>query len=109
VAPYLTTASQLMCPHGGMVVPVTSNTRATAGGAPILRASDAFTIAGCPLTIGVVYHPCVTVQWVQPAARSKAVGEFALTAQSMGLCQAADQAVQGTVLVVATQPRAGGL
>ena len=36
----------------------------------MLTASDTFMIAGCPFIIGVVPHPCVTVQWVQPAAQS---------------------------------------
>ena len=108
MAGYLTTASQLMCPHGGTVTAVSSNTRAKAGGSPILRSSDTFTIAGCPINVAGAPHPCVTAQWVQPAVRSKAAGDRALTEQSVGLCQAADQAVQGTVLVVFTQPRAQG-
>jgi hypothetical protein len=97
-----------MCPHGGTVMPVSSNTKTTAAGSPILRATDTFTVAGCPLVIGVVPHPCVTVQWVQPAVQSTVLSDSTLTEQSVGLCQAADQAVQGTVLVVFTQPRAGG-
>jgi hypothetical protein len=98
-----------MCPHGGPVQAVSASTRATAGSSPLLGAGDTFVVAGCAFVLGAVPHPCVTVRWVQPAARSTVAGAAALTAQSAGLCQAADQAVQGTVLVVATQPRAGGL
>ena len=78
------------------------------GGAFLLRSSDTFTIVGCPLTLGVVYHPCVQVRWVQPAAQSKVLGAFTLTESSIGLCIAADQAVQGTVQVVFTQAQVSG-
>jgi hypothetical protein len=107
--PYLlTTSSALMCPHGGTVTVTTSNTKAQAGGAFLLRASDVFTIAGCAFNIGGVPHPCVQVQWVVPAAKSKAAGDFTLTEASDGLCVAADKAVQGTVLILTTQPQVAG-
>jgi len=31
----LTTASQVMCPHGGQATLTTSNTKVTAGGSPV--------------------------------------------------------------------------
>jgi hypothetical protein len=105
----LTTSSVMMCPHGGKVQAITTNTRTRAGGDLALRQSDTFVIAGCPFSIGPVFHPCVQVQWVQPAARSQAVSDFTLTEASVGLCVAADQAVQGTVLIMLTQPQVSGL
>lgn len=104
----LTLSSILMCPHGGMVQPVTFNTRAQAAGDFLLCASDTFLIVGCPLNVAGAPHPCVQVQWVQTALRSKAGGDFTLTEASVGLCIAADQAVQGTVLIQFTQPRVAG-
>jgi hypothetical protein len=104
MAPLLTTGSQMMCPHGGTVSAVSSNTRAKATD-PILRSSDTFTIAGCPFTAGPNPHPCVSVSWSQPASNAKADGDFALTAQSTGLCEAADKAAQGTVMIVSTQSK----
>lgn len=104
----LTSSSVLMCPHGGTVQAITSNARVKAAGDFVTRSSDTFTIAGCPFVLGLVYHPCVRVQWVQPAARSRAVGDFTLTEESVGLCLAADQAPQGTVLIAFTQPRVAG-
>jgi hypothetical protein len=98
----------MMCPHGGTVTATTSNTKAQAGGAYLLRASDVFTVAGCAFVAGVVPHPCVQVQWVSPAAQSKAAGDFTLTEASVGLCVAPDQAVQGTVLILSTQPQVAG-
>lgn len=108
MAGLLNTASQMMCPHGGTVSAATSNTQARVGGSFALRASDTFTVAGCALNISGAPHPCVRVQWVQPAAQSKAAGDFSLTQQSVGLCVAGDQAVQGTVLITSTQPQVSG-
>lgn len=103
----LNTASVLMCPHGGSVKAVTSNARVNAAGAPVLRSSDTFTVAGCPFT-PLTPHPCVRVKWISHALRGKVSGDFTLSADSVGLCLAGDQAPQGTVLVVATQPRVTG-
>jgi len=108
MAGLLTASSVLMCPHGGTVQVVTSDTRVQAAGGFVLRSSDTFMVVGCPLVIGVVYHPCTTVQWSVPALRSKAVGDSTLTEESLGLCQAAEQAVQGPVQVVVAQPRVTG-
>ncbi len=105
---FLTTASVMMCPHGGSVQAASSNTKVLAGGAPILRRSDVFVIAGCAFVVGVAPHPCVTVQWVQAAARST-IGDATLTMASIGLCQAADQSVQGPVIIASTQQSAQGL
>jgi hypothetical protein len=97
-----------MCPHGGTVTAVSSNTRVKAGGDLLLLSSDTFTVAGCPFILGLVPHPCVQVQWVQPAARSTAINTATLTEASVGLCVAADQAVQGTVMIVVTQEQVTG-
>ena len=105
----LTADSMMMCPHGGQVQAISSNTRAQANGGFLLRASDTFVIAGCPFILGLVPHPCMQVQWVQPAARSQAMSDFTLTEASVGLCLAPDMAAQGTVLVTLPQPRVSGL
>jgi len=104
----LNMASVMMCPHGGSVQPVSSNTRVQAAGDMVLRSSDTFLIAGCPFILGLVPHPCMQVQWVQPAARSQVIGAFTLTESSVGLCVAADQAVQGPVTIAFSQPRVSG-
>ena len=109
MAGLLNVSSVMMCPHGGQVQAVTTNTRTRAAGDFALRQSDTFVIAGCPFVLGIVPHPCVQVQWVQPSAQSQVIGDFVLTEESVGLCVAADLAVQGTVLILGTQPRASGL
>jgi hypothetical protein len=105
----LTTVSMLMCPHGGTVTAISSNTQVSAGGAPLVRSSDTFIIAGCPFTLpGPVPSPCMTVQWIQTDTQSKAAGDFTLSMNSMGLCLAATQAPQGTVLINNTQQKVTG-
>jgi hypothetical protein len=103
----LTTSSILMCPHGGMVSAISSNAQSKAAGDFILRASDTFLIAGCTFNV-VVPHPCVQVQWIPTPARTQAGGDFTLNESSVGLCLAADFAVQGAVLIVFTQPQVSG-
>jgi hypothetical protein len=105
----LTTASMMMCPHGGTITAISSNTQATAGGSPLVRASDTFIIAGCPFTLpAAVPSPCMTVQWMQTNTESKAAGDFTLGMNSMGMCLAATQAPQGTVLINSTQQKVSG-
>ena len=103
----LTTASTLMCPHGGAVMASPGATRAKAD-AVLVRGSDSFSITGCPFVIGGSPHPCVTVNWVVTASRVKHGGDFVLTDASVGLCVAPDQAPQGCVVVAVTQPRVKG-
>lgn len=98
----------MMCPHGGTVSAVSSNSKAKAGGDFILRKSDTFTIAGCPLNISGSPHPCMSVQWLVSATRSKAVSDFTLTSDSVGLCLAGDQAPQGSVSISSTQAKVSG-
>ncbi|HEV3037634.1 MAG TPA: hypothetical protein VHA33_07610 [Candidatus Angelobacter sp.] len=104
----LNASSTMMCPHGGTVNVVTSNTKTKAGGDYALRSSDTFLIAGCPFMIGPNPHPCMQVQWVQTALKSTAMGDPTLTDESTGLCVAADKAPQGAVQIVVTQPTVSG-
>jgi hypothetical protein len=100
----LTVAATMMCPHGGTVIPVPSSPRASAGGTPVLVATDIFVIAGCPFTLpGPAPSPCVTVRWIVPDMRSKVSGNPTLSQGSTGLCLSPAQAPQGTVIVVSTQ------
>jgi hypothetical protein len=106
---FLSAASVLMCPHGGSVQIVPSNTAVQFAGAPAVTASDTFIVAGCAFVIGVVPSPCVSVQWVQPATGSTVGGNPTLTEASVGLCLAATQAPQGPVVIASTQPNVSGM
>jgi hypothetical protein len=105
---YLTAASTLACPHGGTVSPVPGTTNPTVAGSAILTSADSFPIAGCPFPPSGTPHPCVQVRWVAPALRATA-GASALTTDSVGLCIAADDAVQGSVLIQSSQSSVSGL
>jgi hypothetical protein len=105
----LTASSVMMCPHGGMVQATTANTRTRAAGDYVLRATDTFVITGCPFNVAGGLHPCVQVKWIVTAERSRVLADPVLHEESLGLCSAADQAVQGAVQIVFTQPRVRGV
>jgi hypothetical protein len=104
----LSASATLMCPHGGTVSAVPSSSKVTLGGDPIVLATDTFTIAGCPFMIGMVPSPCVLVQWTSPAVKCTSDSTPLLTTESVGMCQAATGAVQGSVLIQSTQTKASG-
>jgi hypothetical protein len=108
--PAITVASSLQCPHGGTVAIVSANARVQAGGAPLALATDTFTIAGCPFQIPAgattVPSPCIRVQWIVTDARSGVGGAPTLSTASVGLCLAATQAPQGTVIIKPGQAKA---
>jgi len=108
MAGLLNASSILMCPHGGTVTIITSNTQVMGGGDFLVLSSDTFLIVGCPFILGLIPNPCVLVQWVQTALESQVLGDFTLTEESVGLCVADDGAVQGTVLITSTQPQVAG-
>jgi hypothetical protein len=105
----LTSASSLVCPHGGTVLATPSSAAVQAGGSPILTTADTFSIAGCSFVVGTVPQPCVSVQWIQPAAKSTRSGAATLTLASTGLCLGASQAPQGPVVISGTQSQASGV
>jgi hypothetical protein len=107
----LTQASQMMCPHGGTVTATPSSTKvSTKSGGTVVRGTDTFTIAGCPFTLpSATPHPCMSVQWQVTATKVKDGGDFALNEASVGLCLAADQAPQGTVVIASTQTDVAGI
>jgi hypothetical protein len=98
-----------MCPHGGSVQIVSSNTRVKVDGAFAALATDTFTISGCPFQIPAtppIPSPCVRVQWLLTDMRTKASQTPTLSQGSSGLCLAATQAPQGPVVISNAQLRA---
>jgi len=100
--------STMQCPHGATVLQIPSQTKVTANGQPILLATDAMTIVGCPFVIGTVPHPCVTVQWSGLATKVMVQQQPPLLETSVGICQGPDGAPQGTVLLSGVQTKAMG-
>lgn len=105
----LTVQSTLTCPHGGMVAAIPGSPRVSMGGATTVYASDSFTIAGCPFAPGGVPNPCMTVQWAQPSTDSSGPSANTLTEDSVGFCLSAAGALQGSVLIQATQGQVSGI
>jgi hypothetical protein len=97
--------SILMCPHGGQVQIISTNTRTKGGGGFLVTAADTFIVVGCPFMIGPVPSPCVTVQWIVSDSRVKVNGSPTLSQSSVGLCLSAAQAPQGPVSIVNTQTK----
>ena len=109
MANLLNVSSMMMCPHGGMVSAISQNTKVMVSGGLTLRSSDTFLIAGCAFALGLVPHPCVQVRWVEADSKSQVNNDFTISQESVGLCVAADMAVQGTVLINFTQAQGSGL
>ena len=101
-----------MCPHGGQVSVVSTNTRVKVMGQYVAVMGDTYTIAGCPFQIPGTPpkpQPCIKVQWIVPAMRVKVMGKQVLLKSSTGLCLSAEQIPQGPPNIVMTQMRVKGV
>ncbi|MBN9658090.1 MAG: hypothetical protein J0H49_07920 [Acidobacteria bacterium] len=107
-APILQQGCMMMCPHGGQVTVIPSQTKVKLSGSPALLARDATIVAGCAFAPGPKPQPCVSVQWVGEAVRVKADGQPVLLQSSSGLCKSAEGIVQGTVIITGAQTRVSG-
>jgi hypothetical protein len=101
----VTVGATAMCPHGGTVSIVSSNTRVVLGGQPAATFSDTYAIAGCAFAVGPKPQPCVRVQWLVPAVRALVNKQPVILDNSGGVCLSAEQIPQGPPRVVATQLR----
>jgi hypothetical protein len=89
-----------------MVIASPGSQKASAG-APMVVATDTFVVAGCGFAPGAP-HPCATVQWIVTDQQSQIGGAATLTTDSVGLCKAADGAVQGVVIIQASPAQGTG-
>lgn len=101
--PILTTASTLLCPHGGELQLSTSNRDAIIDGAPALLLTDVHPVARCTFTVGTKPQPCTTVRWMAGATQAKLHGVPLLLQNSVGLCYSADQIPAGPPVVAQVQ------
>lgn len=108
MSPILTTASTVLCPHGGQALLATTNTDMLVDGAPCLLQTDVHPIVGCPFA-PVTPLPCLTLRWATAALRTTARGVPVVLQDSVGLCLNAFQAPQGPALVVQVQQKAKGI
>jgi hypothetical protein len=108
-APILTTASTVMCPHGGSVMLTTSNSVAKAEGSPLLLLTDMHTVSGCPFVLPPgTPSPCLTVRWLVGALQTSVNGTPVLLQTSVGLCFSGLQVPQGPPMIVNVQQQAMG-
>ncbi len=101
----LTAATGATCPHGGLVVFVPEQHRATASGAPVLTTASTAVVVGCPNAAGGVPNPCTTVSWATPSARVTAGSSPLLLETSVGTCLDAMSAPQGQMVLTDVQSR----
>ncbi|MEV4831110.1 hypothetical protein ACQP2H_14575 [Micromonospora sp. CA-248260] len=108
--PLLHVGAVLTCPHTGPVTPQTGNARVLVGGLPVVTATDAYPVTGCPFQVpvgaGTKPQPCVQLRWTTPAARVLVNGQPAVLATSVGLGISAEGIPQGPPTVAGVQVRA---
>ena len=107
--PLLTTASKIMCPHGGTAVLKTSNSTTSASAARVLLESDVHDVFGCSFTIASNYRPCRTIEWSAGASKVKVDNTRVLLRTSVGACKSGEGITQGIALITYTQQKAKGL
>jgi uncharacterized Zn-binding protein involved in type VI secretion len=78
--------AQVLCMHGGMSQPITTNLRVKAGGQPIVTQQDMYSVSGCPYAPGSALMPCVTGSWISAATRVKAGGMPVILQDSQATC-----------------------
>jgi hypothetical protein len=104
----LDTSSKIICPHGGLVSPIPSNTRVFINGQPAVIQSDTFLIAGCLFNVSSVPRPCISSKWLSASLRIKINGQPVILNNSVGICLSADQSPQGPTNIIVTQLRVKG-
>lgn len=104
--PLLVVGAVAMCPHGGQITIISSDTRVLAGAMPVALMTDQFMVAGCAFMVATVPQPCLKVQWTTPTVETLINGQPAITAASVGMCIAANGAPNGPAIVVSTQTMA---
>ena len=99
----------MQCPHMGKVMVNNTNSRLRVDGKYALLVDDIYTIVGCSFMMGNTPHPCTVVEWQAPAQRIKVNGRGVLLETSIGMCKAADQMIQGKVMITGVQKRVKGM
>ena len=95
-----------MCPHGGQIMTISSNTRVFATALQVGTMADQYLVVGCVFTVPPSKpQPCVRVQWLTPTTRLFVNGQPAITQASTGICWSADSIPNGPPIIVSTQIR----
>lgn len=99
--PIVTSATTVMCGHGGTATHIPTQVRVRIGGSPVAVASDQHVVAGCSLsTSGGPF--CTVLTWTMPAIRVTVGGTPVLVQSSTPMGVGPGQVVSGQVQVSAT-------
>jgi hypothetical protein len=98
-----------ICPHGGQISAITTNTRVFVDHQPVVTQNDFFTVLGCTFSLPSGPHPCILTKWIVPSTRLLVNGRPVVLQNSIGMCQSADQSPQGPPNVISTQTRVKGV
>ena len=96
----LAPGAKAVCPHGGQMLTLIAEPKVLISGQSIATSMLPIAIAGCSFTTGTNPHPCTFVSGVQLSTRVLVNGKPVVLAPRPLLCQAADQAPQGTPLIL---------
>lgn len=97
----LTTQSQIICPHGGKAVLLTTQMHVQSGSLLLLE-SDLHVVTGCPYVQGVVPTPCLLITWSAGSTAVSVQGVPVLVRSSKGSCWG-PLGMQGPATIAATQ------
>lgn len=100
----LTTASVILCPHGGMVMHLrTGGSSELINGVPPMLLNDVYPVVGCPNAMGGAMSPCIRVEWVTASTSRFVNGVPVLIHTSVGVCYNASGAPQGAPVIASFQ------
>jgi hypothetical protein len=88
--------ADVLCVHGGQVLPTTASSRVRVSGRPITTQSSRYVISGCPLP-APAGGPCVDAEWVTAATRVLSDGVPLLLDDSVAVCSPTGTAVRVAV------------
>jgi hypothetical protein len=100
-SPVVTSATTVMCGHGGTATHVPTQARVLVGGSPVAVSSDQHVVAGCGLSTSSGPF-CTVLTWTVPALRVTAGGVPVLVQTSTPMGVGPGTVVSGQVRVSAT-------
>lgn len=84
--PLLHVGATVQCAHGGTATPASPNPRVKVNNQPTVVMNTAYTVAGCPFTVGGSPSPCVSAQWVVVSTRITSSGQPLVLMDSQAIC-----------------------
>lgn len=106
----VTTASTVLCQHGGTAQLQTANTKTHCDGSPALLESDVHPVTGCPFTLpNGKPSPCVRIEWTPANTPAPVQGTPVVVESTVGKCINAEGAPQGVATILPPSSKASTL